>query len=295
MPIATVSTNLSELAAVLWIGLIVSGSLLLLRARRAVLDTTLLAAWWWTLAAWLAVITAGLVGMVPGYSQADTSWHQSLQMAAAMTTLCPAMAMLGAKRPQYAAWQWIVLSLWVVLSLPAAEWLLFAGPPAVHTARRWFLLVLLLPGIVNYLPTRHAGSAVLFGIGQAILLAPYLPAGSLPASDHSLLAATLFVAALAAALRPRRRPAARDPLDQLWRDFCNFYGLIWSLRVAERFNAAAVAAGWPVRLSWRGFRSPTGDLLPGLSTAERAAMANNLTSWLSRFVSSEWIAKRLSP
>ena len=85
----------------------------------------------------------------------------------------------------------------------------------------------------------------------------------------------------------------RDPLDRLWRDFCNLYGLAWGLRVAERFNASAAANRWPVTLTWRGFRSPSGDGSPGLSAAEREAVAENLASWLRRFVEPTWIAERV--
>jgi hypothetical protein len=266
-----------------WLALLTVGSGLLWRGRKAVAGTTLSAAWCWAAAAWVAVIAASWIGRLAAAQGDEGDWRQSLQMAAALTTVCPAMALLGAKRPQHVAWQWIVLSLWVVLSLPAGEWLLFAAPPNVHTARRWFLLVLLVPGIVNYLPTRHAVAALLFGAGQVVLLAAYLPGGSLPAADHTLPALGLIVAAMVVAQRPRRPMTGGDPLERLWRDFCDLYGLVWGLRVAERFNASAATNGWPVRLVWRGFRSASGDGLPELSAAEREAVAANLASWLGRF------------
>jgi hypothetical protein len=274
MPVAT---------AVAQVALVAVGTGLLWRGRKAVAQTTLRAAWWWALASWVAVVGASLAAWLTNGRVDEGDWLQSLEMAAAMTTVCPAMAVLGAKRPQHVAWQWIVLSLWVVLSLPAAEWLLFAAPPNVHAARRWFLLVLLVPGVVNYLPTRHWPSALLFAAGQVELLAAYLPGGSLPAGDHWLPALGLIVAALALAQRPKQPQPLGDPLDRLWRDFCNLYGIVWGLRVAERFNASAAANRWPVRLAWRGFRSPTGDGPPVLSAAERKAVADNLSSWLRRF------------
>ena len=44
--------------------------------------------------------------------------HSPLDFAAAMIVFCPAMALLGAKRPQDKPWQLIVLSLWGILALP---------------------------------------------------------------------------------------------------------------------------------------------------------------------------------
>ena len=172
---------------------------------------------------------AGWLGERPG-RRGD--WLQSLEMAAAMTTVCPAMAMLGAKRPQHVAWQWIVLSLWVVLSLPAAEWLLFAAPPTIHAARRWFLLVLLVPGVVNYLPTRHWPAALLFAAGQMVLLAAYLPGGSLPAGDNSLPALGLIVAAMVVA----QRPGGRSPTKIRWTDYGETFAIC---------TASCGDCGWP--------------------------------------------------
>ncbi|MGC4007234.1 MAG: hypothetical protein QM811_30535 [Pirellulales bacterium] len=40
---------------------------------------------------------------------------------AATSTLLPAMAILGAKRPQHVGWQWIVLALWATLVWPRSR------------------------------------------------------------------------------------------------------------------------------------------------------------------------------
>ena len=153
--------------------------------------------------------------------------------------------------------------------------------------------MLIVPGVVNYLPTRHCLAALLFGAGQLILLAAYLPGGNLAGSQNPLPAVVPIVAAMAFAQWPARLRPRQDPLDRLWRDFCNAYGLVWGLRVAERFNASAAANHWPVRLAWWGFRSPAGGGERGLSAAEREAVADNLASWLRRFVEPAWIAERL--
>jgi hypothetical protein len=71
------------------------------------------------------------------------------------------------------------------------------------------------------------------------------------------------------------------------------YGLVWGLRVAERFNASAAGSGWPVRLNWRGLCPAPGTGQVQLSPAEQQAVADNLCGWLRRFVEPDWIAQRL--
>jgi hypothetical protein len=34
--------------------------------------------------------------------------------------------------------------------------------------------------------------------------------------------------------------------------FRDHWGVVWALRVRERFNRSAEAAGWPIRLTWHG-------------------------------------------
>jgi hypothetical protein len=292
------------------IALIAIGSRLLWQGRRALAGTTLIAAWWWAVLSWCALSSVAIALYWQPQGQNTDDRGLSLCFAAAMTTVCPGMAVLGAKRPQHVAWQWIVLSLWVVLVLPAAQWELFGSEPTLHLARKCFLGALVAIGVVNYLPTRYAAPAALFGIGQFFLLAPFF-AGEFRADEFQLgLIQVLCAMDLALGLATRRRVFSMVPVvsyylprkekdnelaphDRLWRDFRDAYGLLWGLRVAERFNAQAAASGWPVTLTWRGFRSPTGDRPATLSPAERQAVTENLTSWLRRFVDAEWIARRL--
>src|SRR5438132_5998673 len=86
--------------------------------------TTLLAPWWWSLFSLAAVMS---VETMLGSSSAggDVRWAPAARYAAAVTTFGPIMAVLGAKRPQDRAWQFIVLSLLVVLALPSGEALAF--------------------------------------------------------------------------------------------------------------------------------------------------------------------------
>src|SRR6185295_15343995 len=118
-------TNETTAAAAAVLGLLVLA--ILLKGSGGLRGTTLVAPWAWSALATLTVagseVAAGLAGDL-------ASWIVPLRFMAAMSAFCPIMAVLGAKRPQDRAWQFIVLSLWAVLCLPAAGWWLFgaAGP-----------------------------------------------------------------------------------------------------------------------------------------------------------------------
>ena len=230
----------------------------LLWGRKRLSGTTLISAWWWALAAaWcIAVVELARVWFAESLSEPTLD---AARYAAAAATFCPTMAALGAKRPQDKAWQLVVLSLWSILVLPAAESVFLHSGQAfeIRGARSWFLLGLIVVGAANSLPTRFWLSSLLAAAGQTMLLVDHLPLGIIGGGDRGLLLGlALCVAAigLAAAGLPARR-AQRVPLDRLWLDFRDLFGALWGLRVAERVNASAALYRWNVALSWDGFRS----------------------------------------
>jgi hypothetical protein len=216
--------------------------------------------------------------------------------------LAPFVALLGAKRPQDRAWQWIVLSLMILLALPSLKAMLFDGgaAPAPHAAWRWLLAVIALAGLLNFLPTRYGAAAALFCGAQLLELADYLPGFTGPLSGwDSLLGLGLAVAALLAAhvAAPRGNSGVKS-IDRLWLDFRDAFGALWALRVAERFNASAAQSGWNVRLGWSGLEGGREDQDPDqegkpISAAVVPVMHQNLKTLLWRFVTPEWIAERL--
>ena len=50
----------------------------------------------------------------------------------------------------------------------------------------------------------------------------------------------------------RRAPPARCNCERLWFWFRDNWGVVWALRVLERFNRAAEVSHWQVRLTWFG-------------------------------------------
>jgi hypothetical protein len=264
---------------------------------RSLAGTTLRGPWWW------AVLSLGSVAaaevLTAQLAEQGDAWVSHLRYAAAVTTFCPLMALLGAKRPQDRAWPLIVLSLWVILALPAGQAIVHRPDMALrlHAAWRWFLLILIAVGLINALPTRYWPSALLTAAGQALLLRPNLPVVSSdpflpvpwvwrlePIAGLLLLSAAAVLWAMGV---PRAAPAAR-PLDRVWIDFRDAFGVVWALRVADRFNDTARICRWPARLGWHGL-APESEPGPELDDEMRRALA----TLLRRFVSPEWIQQRM--
>ncbi len=270
----------------------------LARLFRPARGTTLMAVWAWSA---MALFVATAVELTIALGGAGREGTDALRFAAAAATFCPLVALLGAKRPQDRAWQLIVLSFWVILALPAAQqWLLRPGQPmTVHPIWSWFLVVLIVVGASNYMPTRYAIASLLAAAGQTILVWRQLPWGRcgdsprgnavdwMPLVGLGLLAAAAGMAALG---WPRRTTAARSPLERLWSDFCDQFGVVWGLRVAERINTTATQNGWNVRLTWHGLTQSNGSPLDSPPTAE---LEQTLRQLLRRFVSADWIDRRL--
>ncbi len=278
----------------LWLALAGLGIGGLLWGTRRVRGTTLAAPLLWAVVSLATLVASEL--LVLGLTDRNLpTWAGPLRFAATMSTFCPLMAVLGAKRPQDRGWQFIVLSLWLLLMVPSGQALLFqpGEPLALFPVWSWFLLILLLVGLANYLPTRFWVASLLVATGQVLLLSEHLPFGTF-ATDavDRLIGVALFVLAIgtvAVGFPPRRR--GRTPLDQVWIDFRDWFGAVWGLRVAERMRASATLYHWPVVPTWHGFAPAEGKetLAPEVETE----LLRSLRSLLRRFVSPEWIAERL--
>lgn len=275
----------------------------LARSHKRLFGTTLVAPWFWSCLA-LAVVSLGTVFEEFGGAKFEPQAVAHVRYLSAITTLAPIVALLGAKRPQDRAWQWIVFSLLALLALPSLKAIAFDGgaAPDPHAAWRWLIAIICLAGLFNYLPTRFAPSAILFFVGQLLLLAEYLP-GSIwrVVVGWRLLGLILLSAAVVVAyLRSGRRRRSASPEDRLWLDFRDAFGALWALRVAERFNATAAQNGWKLWLSWSGLKTTQADgeasrdnKADALPAELRPAVHQALKSLLWRFLSAEWIADRL--
>jgi hypothetical protein len=288
----------------------------LLVAQRRVRQTTLLAPARWAIAAVLGIVTVEIAAAT--FLSANRSdIVAALRFAAAAGTVGPVVALLGAKRPQNRAWQLVVLSLWIILVLPAFGMLLLrpGGNLEVHWLRLVFLAVLIAIGLLNYVATRFRSGAILAALGQFSLLDEYLGTSWLPHGEARVaVALSLIALGLALLYSPLCKPQpATDLLKPVWRDFRDWFGAAWALRVAERVNATASGSGYAARLVWNGYsfearshadnqhsitrRNDVAEESIGPESSEEHifVLERTLRSMMRRFVSDDWIEQRTSP
>jgi len=249
-------------------------------------------------AAWAAAAAILLAVDLAGLDIRDAAAAANLRLVVVAASVCPTMALLGAKRPQHGVWQFIVLTLAVVLALPAATAALVrpGSQPDVHPLAMWFLAGLVVVGWMNFVGTRHGVAATLVAVGQAVLARRFLPLPT-PAAwatgGVDRLAACCVAAggldavgqSLAACAR-RRPPADRTAaIDTAFCAIRETLGAAWALRIAERFNAAAASHGWPVRLGFSGV-----ETVATPAPWERDA-ARTFRSLARRFVSDAWLVR----
>jgi hypothetical protein len=306
--------------------------------------STLPAATWWAVAASAALVTAGTAARATVATRGSTAvpaalWAiaaclsfaletglrasgvvsqpaaaAALRMVTAALSLCPAMSLLGAKRPQHGVWQLIVAALAAILLLPALATTLVRpdSVPDAHLLGRGFVVILSLVGWMNFIATRHGLTATLVTLGQLVVVRGFLPlveseqAFPPTASPTAPLAASIdcLGGCLAAAggllavimgrqARPARAPegsfaAAVEPAFGAFRETL---GAAWTLRVAERFDAIAASRGWPCRLHFDGIH-PAETPIDG--PWQRDAL-RALGALFLRFVSTGWLGRHAWP
>ncbi|MBB75639.1 MAG: hypothetical protein CMJ75_14120 [Planctomycetaceae bacterium] len=274
-------------------GAIAMGTVVFLYGWKMTRGTTLTGVWLWALFSFLSVAGVELALLWNNWTE-PTSFNEALRYLAAVTTFCPLMAQLGAKRPQVQVWPLVVISLWVVLCLPAGEFLLLkqGALMEISAARSWFLVVLALVGLCNNLPNRFWPSVLLLVGAQTLLLSPHLPfSADLLDLNHSVHWA-LFLISGALLLHVLGWPTQRvcSESDRLWFDFRDHYGTLWALRLAQRVNEDQQHGG--TILGWSGFRSrpPERDIEVDLNDPS----VRQFRSLLARFVSAQWLARRVA-
>ncbi len=278
---------------------IVLAAMALFRARGRFAGTTLLPPIYWAIA--VCFVGGGLeVASALGAVHAGEAGRRTWEYLAAVATLAPPIAVLGAKRPQDKAWQVIVATLLVVLCLPAVQtWAFHDGKLQVHFILRWFLIVpVAVMGLVYMLPTRHVLKALLAGIGLAGVWWPSFATDSRMWSDGlTAFQAGAFCLALAAlwwSLAPRRRDVPPS-WDRVWCEFRDAFGAVWGLRVMQRFNATAEQCGWNVTLTWYGLHSLDDRPVTEQPAETRDAIEQSFRTLLRRFVDEAWMAECRSP
>jgi hypothetical protein len=254
--------------------LFLTGAYPVWRAWRANLSTSLAHAMTWMAAAWLA-----WAGVMVCFATTDLPARLDVPRYLALSlTGCAGVAVLGARRPGVAAWNFVVLGLLAILLLPLAEGALATGE-SLSLVRKLFLAATVAIGIVNYAPTRLwvAANQLGWGIVNEFIMLGNDTYGVYTVTFICLVGLAPWFAYLG--WRLRSQPAGI--FDRAWLDFRDRYGLVWGQRVREQFNRAAANAGWPISLAWGGLRA-----LPGAAQLdeqlERAAL-DALDALLKRF------------
>lgn len=241
----------------------------LVRAWRANRATSLQHALAWTSAAWLAW------GLLPWV---DHDHRQTMRYFALCLSSCVGVAVLGARRPLVQAWNFVLLGLLAVLLLPWLESLVLATQ-LFNPLRLAFVIGTLLVGVLNYLPTRLALTALLLAAACAAELAILV---GLEGEGLTTVGSWLIPLACWTGLLARPGAGAVTEFDRLWRAFRDRFGVFWAQRLREQFNRTAENAGWPVRLHWGGLRliSRVGVL----SSSDPDEMLQSWKAMLKRFL-----------
>jgi hypothetical protein len=250
------------------------------RTWRALWPTSLRAAAGWMVLAWLGWVTLSIMPLV-------NLPERPVQYLALCLSACSFVAILGARKPGMMAWNFVVVGLLAILSLPLIQQTWSDGGWRLEEVWAYFLGAILAVGCVNYCFTRLALIPVVltavFGFRLYSLAAseqwllrtveqPQMLKGMQVAVCSTIWLATLL----------RWRWPALDTVDLLWAYFQECYGLVWGKRVQEQFNAAAKNAGWNVRLEWlRGLQPEPGH--PPPTEEQQAEMLLTLQATMKRF------------
>lgn len=280
---------------ILQILMIVLPLVLLVLSGAAFRRTTLLSAWMWALAASTAfamTATCYVLDMASAAASA-AAWY-----AVAVLGLCPLIAVLGARRPGAAAWNWfVVLPLIAVLLWPLATALLKTPAESARIDLPPFLgfLLALAMACGNYLGTRFWLPTALYAVGEFLLAAPVTEweNDALGSPPVRLAAFGCWAGAVAIAwLIGRRSPPVRNRFDQIWLAFRNAYGIVWAVRVLQRVNERAQQEDWAARLHSSGFAwDPDADSERRAQTEQR--IEHTLRWLLRRFVDDVWLDEAL--
>lgn len=274
----------------------------LARLRRGVSGTALESAWRWTALAWAAWLLACVAEVMSPLSPGtqDFFWY-----VAAVFSLAPPISVLGARRPVSRVWTWFVLlPLVLVFAWPVLAALAQGQTVTPFTLEEPMLIAyvfVLVMGAGNYLGLCSSVPALLWMTGLALIVLPLCPAtaGWLLEPQMVRSWAALFVTAagwIADRLAEKRARTAGDsqlPVDRVWLDFRELFGIVWARRVQERFNDMAREKGINVRLGIRGLEG-TSDMQPAACfDAQNLAAAESMMQWvLQKFVDPEWIRLR---
>ena len=213
----------------------------------------------------MAQLAAGTEALATGRPAAG-HWAYLASLAA----LAALVSVLGARNPGGGAWAILMAMLVVIFLVPWLEGSGLSGGAGgldrLHLDPTWaaFFAVVAGAGVTNYLPTRFGAAAALVGLGLGCEWSGVCWPGLGPEVRAILWSAGPLLGGtgiLLGSILGRQRPRDDSPSDRLWLWFRDRWGVVWAMRVRERYNRSASAAGWS-SLSWEGMSG--GDVpVPG--------------------------------
>ncbi len=278
------------------------------RLRHACCHTSLVAAGWWSV--WVqATLTVAVIGTIAkdriGPGIVDQLWY-----LAAVFSLCPLIAVLGARRGRIVDWNlFVLLPLVIVLEWPAlAEWkrcwngqrLELEMPSLIA-----FGLVLLM-GAGNFVGTRFTRPALVWIATWGLTVWTFgNPLGKTHfprESVYSFLTISQLVLWMTVAQAVRRsanvaRSGQSSNLltgwDRVWQDFRDHFGIVWSFRLMARVNEVARREEWPWTLTIEGLRHVSLAHAQAANPNSDPRVDHTFRWLLKQFVDPEWIDARL--
>lgn len=203
---------------------------------------------------------------------------------------------LNARMPGEKVWAILTVLLVLVFLIPfleeAGRLRKAPGLARLHLDAPWTLFygIIVIVGVTNYLPTRFGAAAATLGLAfflEYLALADPDWPGRRQAMTGSWVSWSVALAVWLARWCDGRAPRARSQCERLWFWFRDHWGVVWALRVLERFNREAALAGWPVRLTWFGLEPAAPDSAAGEPPAIPDAATSTLRGLLRRFAEPE--------
>ena len=195
-----------------FVGLALAGRVLI-TARGAVRATTLGSAWVWAASAF-SLWTVSWVSDL-GLHVASKSWADHLWYGSAVLALCPAIAVLGSRRPGVRVWTWFIqVPLLLVLGWPVLSlWLQGSELRGLQleTPQLVAYVLVLVMGTGNYCGTRFTLPVLCFAAAcacVALSLSAVSPAWLADRESSRAWSTGLLVAAMLLASRARGRSAS---------------------------------------------------------------------------------------
>ncbi len=264
------------------------------RTRVVARDTSLTTVRPWISVAvllWIVVAASGLTD-----SGRQVPWRGYLIFLAAVMSLAPPMAVLGARRPTCRIWPaFVLLPMVVVLSWPvvsigaATNW---SRPLELELPQVAMFALVVVMSFGNYVGTRLSGPALL--AAAALVSIPLAQSRWLTWSPEaresavSVAVCLLATAVIRTCRIVRRRNETLKGLDRVWADFVTLFGLVWSRRLLDRLQIMAAKQEWSCRVT------PTGFVWPNEPDARTEAAVQQSLRWLlRRFMDPVWLDERL--